>query len=169
MHFKSVACKTDYRNYNFPPPGPSGLEQRFSALLSRTHPTLPSDTSPPGPKSTLGVRLYHWARVCPRQYTSSSFFSSLFPHSKATERSKYFNMVTYTVTGIERRLTEALISLYHVCGVCPLEIASILTLVKQDVICPGSTCTLPLALSTGATQRGFAVESGHLHLITSPF
>ena len=124
------------------PPGPSGLEQRFSALLSRTHPTLPSD---------------------------SPNLPTLFPHSKVTERSKYFNMVTYTVTGIERRLTEALISLYHVCGVCPLEIASILTLVKQDVICPGSTCTLPLALSTGATQRGFAVESGHLHLITSPF
>ena len=164
MHFKSVACKTDYRNYNFPP----------RAIRTGTTFLCPSIQDPPyptqwQPKSTLGVRLYHWARVCPRQYTSSSFFSSLFPHSKVTERSKYFNMVTYTVTGIERRLTEALISLYHVCGVCPLEIASILTLVKQDVICPGSTCTLPLALSTGATQRGFAVESGHLHLITSPF
>ena len=75
-------------------------------------------------------------------------------------------MVTYTVTGKERRLTEALISLYHVCGVCPLQIASILTLAKQDVICQGSTCTLA---ATGTTQRGFTVESGHLHLITWPF
>ena len=75
FHFKQITCRTDYRNYSFPPK--TIRDWNNLSLPPQPGPTPPSDSDSDSPRPALGSGLFHCVRACLCQ--NSNRLITLFP------------------------------------------------------------------------------------------